>query len=42
MVLRPHRRHMGSSIFEKIMMLQSNCYRGEDQMNNGFKLYEQK
>lgn len=26
MVMRPHRRHMKSDIFEKVIILKSNCY----------------
>lgn len=30
MIMRPHRRHMKSGIFEKTIILKSNCYRQKD------------
>lgn len=33
MILRPHRRHMASDIFEKIIILQSNEYSKLDHEN---------
>lgn len=33
MIMRPHRRHMKSSLFEKIIVLKSNCYPHRDDHN---------
>lgn len=41
MILRPHRRHMGSDLFEKTMILKSNYYRDDDHMANASMLYDQ-
>lgn len=41
MILRPHRRHMGSDFFEKIMILKSNYYRDDDHMDNASMLHDQ-
>lgn len=41
MMLRPHRRQMGSDFFEKTMILKSNYYRDEHRMDNASMLYDQ-
>lgn len=32
--MRPHRRHMSSEIFEKVMVLKSNCYPNRNDQND--------
>lgn len=33
MIMRPHRRHMNSDIFEKVIILKSNCYPHRNDQN---------